>query len=164
MVYSFQGVSTMPVIKYSVILTDSERLELTDLITKGSATAKMIMHANILLEADEGIGKRRRREQEIAKLFHVNKQTVHTIRKTYATKGLAAAIGRKRRDSPPINPRITGDVEARIIAIGCGTPPEGFAKWTVRLLADKAIELQIIDSISYVSVHRLLKKTSSNRT
>ena len=131
----------MPIIKYSVNLTESERLKLTGLISKGSATAKMIMHANVLLEADEGIGKRKN-EQEIAKHFHVNKQTVHTIRKTYATKGLAAAIGRKKRDSPPVIPKITGDVEARIIAISCGAPPEGFDKWTVRLLADKAVELQ----------------------
>lgn len=149
----------MPVIKYSVTLTDSERFELKELISKGSASAKMIMHANVLLEADEGVGKKKK-EQEIAKQFRVNKQTVHTIRKTYATKGLAAAIGRKQRDSPPVIPKITGDVEARIIAISCGTPPEGFDKWTVRLLADKVIELQIINSISYVSVHRLLKKTN----
>lgn len=149
----------MPVIKYSVTLTDSERFELKELISKGSASAKMIMHANVLLEADEGVGKKKK-EQEIAKQFRVNKQTVHTIRRTYATKGLAAAIGRKQRDSPPVIPKITGDVEARIIAISCGTPPEGFDKWTVRLLADKVIELQIINSISYVSVHRLLKKTN----
>jgi len=149
----------MPVIKYSVTLTDSERFELKELISKGSASAKMIMHANVLLEADEGVGKKKK-EQEIAKQLRVNKQTVHTIRKTYATKGLAAAIGRKQRDSPPVIPKITGDVEARIIAISCGTPPEGFDKWTVRLLADKVIELQIINSISYVSVHRLLKKTN----
>lgn len=149
----------MPVIKYSVTLTDSERFELKELISKGSASAKMIMHANILLEADEGVGKKKK-EQEIAKQFRVNKQTVHTIRKTYATKGLAAAIGRKQRNSPPVIPKITGDIEARIIAISCGTPPDGFDKWTVRLLADKAIELQIINSISYVSVHRLLKKTN----
>ena len=149
----------MPVIKYRVNLTDSERFELKELISKGSASAKMIMHANVLLEADEGVGKKKK-EQEIAKQFRVNKQTVHTIRKTYATKGLAAAIGRKQRNSPPVIPKITGDVEARIIAISCGTPPEGFDKWTVRLLADKVIELQIINSISYVSVHRLLKKTN----
>lgn len=149
----------MPVIKYRVNLTDSERFELKELISKGSASAKMIMHANVLLEADEGVGKKKK-EQEIAKQFRVNKQTVHTIRKTYATKGLAAAIGRKQRNSPPVIPKITGDAEARIIAISCGTPPEGFDKWTVRLLADKVIELQIINSISYVSVHRLLKKTN----
>ena len=99
-----------------------------------------------------------RSEREIASLFLVNPQTVHTIRKTYATEGLDAAIGRKKRQTPPIQPKITGDVEAKIIALRCGEPQEGRSKWTVRLLADKAVELQIIDSISHESVFRLLKK------
>ena len=149
----------MPVIRYSVNLTESERHELNDLISKGTTTAKKIMHANVLLAADESGGKRRK-EQEIAELFHINKQTVHTIRKTYSTQGLVAAVGRKNRETPAVTPKITGDVEARIIAISCGSPPKGFNRWTVRLLADKAVELRIIDSISHVSVHRLLKKTN----
>ena len=153
----------MPVHKYIVSLSSSDRLELIKLVTKGEATAKSILHANVLLAADIGTGHKKS-ERDIADLFHVTAQTVHNIRRAYAENGLAVALGRKKRETPPIPPKITGDVEARIIAIGCSEPPSGRAKWTERLIADKAVELQIIDSISYESVHRLLKKTSSNRT
>ena len=149
----------MPMIKYRVILSDKERSKLAGIISKGTASARSIMHAHVLLAADESKGQKRS-EKEIASLFLVNPQTVHTIRKTYATEGLDAAIDRKKRQTPPIQPKITGDVEAKIIALSCSEPPEGRSKWTVRLLADKVVELQIIDSISHESVFRLLKKTN----
>jgi len=153
------GVNAMPVIKYRVILTARERNKLIKIISKGTASAKSIMHANVLLTADEGNAKKQS-EKEIANLFHINSQTVHTIRKTYATEGLEAALGRKRRKTPPIQPKITGDVEAKIIALSCSEPPEGRSKWTLRLLADKVVELQIVENISHESVYRLLKKTN----
>ena len=159
MVYSQQEVSAMSVIKYRVILTDRERSKLVKVITKGSASAKMIMHANVLLAVDEGNTKKRS-EKEIASLLHISSQTVHTIRKTCATEGVDAALGRKKRQTPPVQPKITGDIEARIIALSCSEPPDGRSKWTLRLLADKVVELQIIDSISHESVYRLLKKTN----
>lgn len=149
----------MPVIKYRVILTDKERSKLARIISKGTASAKSIMHAHVLLNADEG-NSQKRSEKEIAKLLHINAQTVHTIRKTYATEGLDAAVGRKKRQTPPIQPKITGDVEAKIIALSCSEPPEGRSKWTVRLFADRVVELQIIESISHESVFRILKKTN----
>jgi len=97
-------------------------------------------------------------EAEIAKLFHVNRQTVHNIRKQYAGEGLTATIGRKKRETPPVEPKITGEVEAKIIALSCSTPPEGRSRWSLRLLADKSVELNFIDSISHEAVGRLLKK------
>lgn len=148
----------MPVKKYSVILTENECNKLIKIITKGSASAKMIMHANVLIAADEG-NTNKQSEKEIANMYHINPQTVHTIRKTYATQGLDAALGRKKRKTPPIQPKITGDIEAKILALSCSEPPEGRSKWTLRLLADKVIELQIVESISHESVYRLLKKT-----
>lgn len=148
----------MPKIKNHVCLSADERNTLQSLVTKGSATAKSIMHANILLAADENNVYGRKSEIEIAELFHVSKQTVHTIRHQYSEKGLDAAIGRKRRETPPIEPKITGEVEAKIIALCCSTPPAGRAKWSLRILADKAVELQYIDSISHEAVGRLLKK------
>ena len=151
-------VSAMPVKKYSVILTENECNKLIKIITKGSASAKMIMHANVLIAADEG-NTNKQSEKEIANMYHINPQTVHTIRKTYATQGLDAALGRKKRKTPPIQPKITGDIEAKILALSCSEPPEGRSKWTLRLLADKVIELQIVESISHESVYRLLKKT-----
>ena len=148
----------MPKIKNHVCLTADERSFLQNLIKKGSATAKSIMHANVLLAADENNIHRRKSEIEIVELFHVSKQTVHTIRQQYSEKGLDAAVGRKKRETPPIEPKITGEVEAKIIALCCSTPPAGRAKWSLRLLADKAVELQYIDSISHEAVGRLLKK------
>ena len=152
----------MPKVKNHVCLSSTERNTLQRLISKGAATAKSIMHANVLLATDENNGKGRMSETEIAKLFHVSKQTVHTIRQLYSEKGLDAALGRKKRNTPPVPAKITGDVEARIIALSCSEPPSGRSKWTLRLLADKAVELEIIDSISHVAVGQLLKKTNSN--
>jgi hypothetical protein len=148
----------MPKNKYHVRLTKNERSVLLDIVSKGSTNAKEIMHANVLLAADENSSQVRKREEAIAELFHINQQTVHSIRRRYSEAGLEAAINRKKRDTPPVEPKITGEVEARIIALSCGTPPKGRARWSLRLLADKAIELQIIDSISHEAISRLLKK------
>jgi len=148
----------MPKIKYHVRLSEEDRTTLLDLVSKGSASARSIMRANVLLAADENSPSGRKSEIEIAELFHVNKQTVHTIRKQYSEKGLAAAISRKKRETPPVEPKITGEVEAKIIALSCSPPPTGRAKWSLRLLADKAVELQYVDSISHEAVGRLLKK------
>ena len=152
----------MPKVINHVRLSATDRNRLESLISKGTATAKSIMHANVLLAADEISSKGQMREAEIAELLHVSKQTVHTIRQLYSEKGLDAALGRKKRDTPPVPAKITGDVEARIIALSCNAPPPGRSKWTLRLLADKAVELDIIDSISHVAVGQLLKKTNSN--
>ena len=119
---------------------------------------KTIMHANVLLAADENGVSGRKSEAEIAALFHVHPQTVHTIRSQYSEQGLQAALGRKKRKTPPVESKVTGDVEAKIIALSCTSPPSGRSRWTLRLLADKAVELQYIDSISHVAVGRLLKK------
>lgn len=148
----------MPKIKTHVYLTVDERNFLQSLIKKGTATAKSIMHANVLLAADENNIHGRKSEIEIAELFHISKQTVHTIRQLYSNEGLKAAIGRKNRETPPVEPKITGEVEAKIIALCCSSPPEGRARWSLRLLADKAVELQYIESISHEAVGRLLKK------
>jgi len=154
----------MPKVKNHVCLSSTERNRLQSLISKGAATAKLIMHANVLLAADENNTKGRMSEAKIAELMHVSKQTVHTIRQLYSEKGLDAAIGRKKRFAPPVPAKITGDIEARVIALSCSEPPEGRSKWTLRLLADRVVELEIMGSISYVSVGEILKKTNSNHT
>lgn len=150
----------MPKNLYRVKLTAKERKKLLDIVSKGSASAKTIMHANILLAADEDSAPRKRTENEIAEMFNVHKQTVHTIRKEFSRNGLEAALARKKRETPPVPPKITGDVEAKIIALSCSEPPDGRSRWTLRLLADKAVELNYVDSISYVAVGHLLKKTN----
>lgn len=148
----------MPKARYHVRLSDEERKALLKMVSKGSASAKSIMHANVLLAADENGEGGRKSEAEIAQLFHVHTRTVHTIRQQYSEHGLQAALGRKKRETPPVAPKITGEVEAKIIALSCSSPPPGRSRWSLRLLADKAVELQFIDSISYEAVGRLLKK------
>lgn len=148
----------MPKVRYHVRLSEDERKTLLKFVSKGSASAKSIMHANVLLAADENIVGGRKSEAEIAELFHIHPQTVHTIRKQYSEKGLSTALGRKKRKTPPVEPKITGEVEAKIIALSCSSPPTGRSRWSLRLLADKAVELQYIDSISHEAVGRLLKK------
>ena len=148
----------MPKVRYHVRLSDEERKTLLKMVSQGSAAAKSIMHANVLLAANENTEGTKKSETEIAELFHVHPQTVHTIRQQYSEHGLQVALGRKKRSTPPVEPKLTGEVEAKIIALSCSTPPLGRSKWTLRLLADKAVELQYIESISHVAVGRLLKK------
>lgn len=148
----------MPKVRYHVRLSEEERKTLLNLVSKGSTSAKSIMHANVLLAADENGAGGRKSEAEIAELFHIHPQTVHTIRRQYSEKGLQAALGRKKRKTPPVEPKITGEVEAKIIALSCSSPPAGRSRWSLRLLSDKAVELQYIDSISHEAVGRLLKK------
>ena len=132
----------MPTIKNHVCLSADERKTLQSCISKGSAPARMILHASILLAADENSRRGRESEAEITELLHVSRQTVHTVRELYSEKGLDTAIGRKKRDTPPVPIKITGDVEARIIALSCSEPPQGRGKWTLRLLANKVVELE----------------------
>ena len=148
----------MPKVKYHVRLSKKERTTLLGIISKGAASARSIMRANVLLVADENNPNGQKSESEIAEMFNVHPQTVHTVRKEYSEQGLDVALSRKKRETPPVEPKITGEVEAKIIAISCSAPPPGRSKWTLRLLADKAVELEYIDSISYVAVGNLLKK------
>ena len=148
----------MPKVKYHVRLSKKERTSLLDIVSKGSASARTIMRANVLLAADENNSNGKKSEAEIAELFNVHPQTVHTIRKEYTEKGIDATINRKKRGTPPVEPKITGDVEAKIIALSCSSPPSGRSRWSLRLLADKSVELGYVDSISHEAVGRLLKK------
>ena len=101
---------------------------------------------------------------EIAAAYHTTSTTVQKVRTSYAANGLEATIKRKKRSTPPVPPKVTGDVEAHIIALACGDPPEGYSKWTLRLLADKCVELNYVESLSHVTVSRVLKKTNLSLT
>jgi hypothetical protein len=147
----------MPKLKYLVCLTDEERATLKKIVTTGKSSAREILHANILLATDDN------RTPKLTVIEAADKcsstdTTVQTIRKAYHEGGFDFALKRKKRKTPPVAAKITGEVEAHIIALACGDPPEGFSKWSLRLLADKAVELEYIDNISYVSVGTLLKK------
>lgn len=96
--------------------------------------------------------------QEAALAFNTSATTVQNVRSSYGVKGLDATLNRKKRLTPPVPAKVTGEVEAHIIALACGEPPAGYAKWTLRLLADRSVKLGYVDSISHVQVGRILKK------
>ncbi len=144
----------MPAKKYRVKLTDKERRELLDLTKKGRNSARILTRARILLLADEG-----RSDEEIAAHLHSSSPTVARIRKRCCTAGgVEAAIKEKPRRGAA--PKLNGRAEATLTAIACSTPPEGYARWTLRLLADKLVELGLVDSVSHVTVGTVLKKAT----
>ena len=147
----------MPSVKYVIELTDADRKTLSDIVSKGQSPAKLILRANILLASDKN-SKKHMTVAEIANAFNTTPTTVQNVRTSYANNGLEATINRKKRETPPVPPKVTGDVEAHIIALACGEPPEGYSRWTVRLLADKCVELNYAESISHMTVSRVLKK------
>ncbi len=147
----------MPSIKYVIKLSDQDKAELIDIVTKGESPARTILRANILLASDRQ-SETYMTATEISKVYHTTPTTVQKVRTSYCEKGLEATINRKKRETPPIPAKVTGEVEAHVIALACGKPPEGYSKWTLRLLADKAVELGYIDSISHVTVSTILKK------
>ena len=144
--------------KYVVRLTDEERRQLTDLTGKGKTAAYRIKHAHILLKAD--VDGPAWPVAQIAEVFSVHSNTVSNIHRRFVERGLEAALTHKKRDRPPRERKLDGESEARLIALSCGKPPEGRNRWTLRLLADKAVELEIVDTLSYETVRRTLKKTS----
>jgi hypothetical protein len=149
----------MPSIKYLIELTTTEHDTLTDLVTKGKAPARTILRANILLASDRN-ADRQMTVAEIADIYHTTPTTVQTVRSTYAEKGLEATITRKKQETPPVPAKVTGEVEAHIIALSCSEPPQGYSRWSVRLLANKCVELGFVDSINYSTISRTLKKTN----
>jgi transposase len=148
--------------KYIVTLTDDERAELTELARCGKAAAYKITHARILLKADAAPGGPGWQDQEIADALDVGTATVERLRRRFVEDGLEAALGRRKQLNrrPPI---LDGAAEARLIALACSAPPEGRVCWTMRLLADKLVELQIAPAVSYETVRRTLQKTRSSR-
>ena len=153
----------MPVKKYEVNLSATERKILTKMVSSGKMPARTILRANILLSVDSS-GKKPMTVQEAALAFNTSTTTVQSVRASYAEKGLEVTVERKKRITPPVPAKVTGEVEAHIIALACGTPPEGYAKWTLRLLADRTVVLGYVNSISHMQVGRILKKTNISLT
>ena len=144
--------------KYAVRLTDTEREHVQTLITAGTAPARKLMHARILLKADQGPQGPAWTDEAIAQAVEVSQPTVFRVRRHYVEQGLQAALDRR----PPTREyqrKLDGTQEARLIALACGTPPEGQGRWSLRLLADKLVELEVAEDVSYQTVRRVLKKT-----
>ena len=144
--------------RYIVRLTDEEREDLTQLVSKGKAAARKLRRARVLLKADaDGPAWADRR---IAEALDVGTRMVENIRRRFVEEGLEAALNRKKRCRPPREKVLDGEKEAKLIAMCCGKPPEGRARWTLRLLAGNMVELDIVESISYETLRRTLKKTN----
>ena len=144
--------------RYIVRLTTSEREDLEGLISKGKANARKIVHAQILLKVDED--GPRWTDERAAEAFCVHTTTVRVIRERFVNEGLESALNRKPQIRPSRERTLDGAGEARLIAVACGEPPEGRARWTLQLLANRLVELKIVDTISYETVRQTLKKTS----
>lgn len=138
-------------------LSGEQRAELEALIHTGNAAARVQTRARILLLSSEGEGKS---EAEIVGALHTSPATVYSVRRHFHTEGLQRAVYHKK--SPGRPPRITGEVQAKLAMLACSTPPEGRDRWTLKLLADKMVELEYIEAISDQAVHYTLKKTNSN--
>src|SRR5918995_975047 len=150
--------------KYPVILTDAEREELKSLIAVGTAPARKLTHARILLKADQGPEGPGWVDERVADAVETSQPTVSRVRQQYCQEGLEAALNR-RAPNRHYHRKLDGEQEARLIALACSEPPEGQAHWSLRLLADKMVELEIVDEdISYQTVRRTLKKTPSSHT
>lgn len=148
--------------KYYVKLSDEEKVKIREILN-GSTTPKTLRNrCNILLMADESVGKPPIHEQ-IAARCGVSEVTVYKTVKEYQMQGLSVCLRRRIHKTPPRAPIVTGEIEARIIALACSEPPKGYARWSVRLLRDKVVELQIVDSIGRETIRTTLKKHNLNR-
>jgi len=140
-------------VKNQVKLKSKERKKLKQLISKGTEKARKITRCRILLMANEG-----KTDTHIIETLKVARNTIRTVRSRYVKEGLEAAINEQLRSGAP--KKFTGRQKAKITAIACSKPPEGRSRWTLRLIADKAVELKMTDDISHQTVKRILKKTN----
>lgn len=146
--------------RYRVTLTPEEREELETLTKRGKTQAKRFVQARALLLCDAGDNGPSWKVEDVAEALGISSRTIEHLKKRFVENGLEAAMERKSRDKPPRDIKFDGAFEARLIALACTDPPEGRARWTVRLLADKAVELNYAESVSTMSVQRTLKKTN----
>jgi transposase len=143
--------------KYKVTLSEEERDELMDIINKGSHTSQKFRNAYILLNCDEGQFADKVTNAQISKVLKVGMRTIDRTKKKFIEEGFEMVLERKPTERV-YDRKADGDFEAHIVALCCSEPPKGFAKWSLRLLADKAVELKYAESISHETVRRVLKK------
>src|SRR5437879_11893483 len=147
---------------YRVKLTSEERAQLGELLSKGKAAARTLTHTRILLKADEGVAGPRLSDEAIAEALEVNRSTVERVRTRCVEEGFDAAL--RPRPSRQLHPRkLDGVEEATPVTLAGSPAPTGRGRWTLRLLADKVVQLEIVDAISHETVRQTLKKKSSNR-
>jgi len=146
-------------IRYTIKLNKTEVEELMGIINKGSHTSLTFRTAYILLNCDEGKYSQKVNNEQISKVLKVGMRTIDRVKKKFIEEGLESCLER-RPTSRIYESKTDGDVEAKLISLCCSEPPKGFAKWSLRLLADKMVELKYVESISHVTVRNVLKKTN----
>ncbi len=152
----------MPAKRYKVTLSAEERAKLTQLVNKGKAAARKLAHARILLLADEGDWGPGWKDDQIVAALSISRSTVERVRQAWVMEGPEAALNHKR----PYTTRqriLDGEAEAHLVKLACSAPPEGRERWTMQLLADKLVELGVVESVSDETVRQTLKKTTSSR-
>ena len=148
--------------KYRISLSQIQREKLEELTRGGTIKVRKYKRARVLLLADEAHAAGNKSDEEISERVDISMASIHRIRRRFVEEGLEAALDEKPRPGKPKT--FSGEQRAQITALACSQPPEGYARWSLRLLADKLIELELVDSISHVTVQDVLKKTNSNRT
>ena len=150
--------------RYTVTLEEQEREELSRITGKGSHQSQKVVNALILLNCDEGaFNERRVRGEDIAEILRISARKVDRVKKRFVEEGMEAALGGRQGRRATYVRKADGDFEARLVALSCGDPPEGHAQWSLRLLADRVVELGYVDSVSHETVRRVLEKTPSSR-
>ena len=140
--------------KYIVTLTESEREALREMISTGKGAARRLAHARILLKADQGLT-----DEAIVEAVEVSRPTIERVRRRLVEEGMDSALHPNKPDKPRLR-KLDGRAEAHLIALACSGPPQGQVRWTLRMLADRMVELEYVDSLSYETVRRTLKKTN----
>jgi transposase len=148
--------------KYRVSLTEEERQDLAQMVSRGKAAARKLIHARILLLADDSLGKEHSDEQIVTAL-NISPRTVSRVRRQLVTEGLEFALLRRRQPPRPDKVKIKGDVEQRLLELACSDPPQGRCHWTLQLLADELVVLGLVDRVGIETVRQALKKTTSSR-
>jgi transposase len=150
--------------RYRVTLTSEEREELESMPRRGRIEARRFINARALLLCDAGLEGPAWKVADVASALGVSSRSIEHLKKRFVEKGLEAALSRKKRERPPREVKFDGAFEARLIALACSKVPDGYRRWTVRLLAEKAVELKFAESVSHMSVQRTLKKTNFSLT
>ena len=146
-------------IKYKVTLTQQERDQLTSMISKGTHTAQEIRNAYILLNVDQSLPEEKLTNEEICRVLKTSMRMIDRVKQRFVEDGFEASLERKPGKTVRTK-KIDGETEAHLIALSCSKAPEGFSKWSLRLLADRMVELAYVESISYETIRRTLKKTN----
>jgi transposase len=150
-----------PVVKYRVTLTEQERDALKKMVSAGKGAARKLLHARILLLTDMGEHGQHRYDEEITDALEVGRSTVYRVRERFVENGLEAALVPRSMPRRPDKVKIQGEAEKKLIALACSDPPEGRCRWTMELLADRIVQLGVVEEVSQETVRRALKKMTS---